>query len=92
MPFTDETMGYLPMSSNHFTPLWPRLILTVIFAIGLGMVPLVWRVFKLDNASDEWPDSEDEEDGEEATRATGVKEGKDNTTQAIGGSKDALNR
>jgi hypothetical protein len=90
-PFTDDTAG-LPMSSHHFTPLWPRLILTSIFAIGLGMVPLVWSKFRLDSASNEWEDSEDEEDEEETTRAIGAKEGKDNTTQDIGGSKDALNR
>ena len=61
-PFTDETAGYLPNSPNHFAPFWPRLILTVIFLIGTSTFLLVWKVFKLHNASERWLFEEDEED------------------------------
>jgi hypothetical protein len=44
-PFTDETAEYLPMSFNHFAPLWPRITQTAIFSIGLGMGPMVVIVF-----------------------------------------------
>ena len=47
-PFTDEnqTKGFMPMSFRDFTPLWPRIILTVVFAFGFGVGLLVMRAFE----------------------------------------------
>ena len=45
-PFSDETNGYLRMSFTSFIPLWPRIILTVVFLIGLVMGFLVWKTFR----------------------------------------------
>ncbi len=47
-PFTDEdrTMGFLPMSLRDFTPLWPRIILTVVLTFGLGVGLLVMKAFR----------------------------------------------
>jgi hypothetical protein len=65
-PFNDEAMGFLPMSSKQFIPLWPRIILTVIFAIGLGLSFLVWQVFsdadvtRLVATTEEFGDSDSE--------------------------------
>src|SRR5258706_3085139 len=57
-PFKGEegAMGFMPMSFRHFTPLWPRVILTVVFTFGLGMGILVMKAFR-----DVVPTSEDEE-------------------------------
>ena len=46
-PFTDDdTMEFLPMSFRVFTPLWPRIILTVVFTLGLGGGLLVMKAFR----------------------------------------------
>jgi len=42
----DQTMGVMPMSFRDFTPLWPRIILTVVFTFGLSVGFLVMRAFK----------------------------------------------
>ena len=43
----------MSMSVNHFIPLWPRIILTAVFTIGLRMGLLVLKVFKEVSAIDE---------------------------------------
>ena len=44
-PYDDEATGLLPMSFRQFVPLWPRIILTVVFTLGLGSGVLVWKAF-----------------------------------------------
>jgi len=44
-PSDDKATGLLPMSFNHFIPLWPQIILTVVFTLGLGSALLVWKTF-----------------------------------------------
>jgi len=58
-PFTDEgqAMG-VPMSFRDFTPLWPRIILTVVFAFGLGMGLPVRKAFR-DVSANKWEQLEE---------------------------------
>ena len=44
-PFPDQTDGVLLMSFKSFIPLWPRIILTIVFTIGLVMGLLVRKTF-----------------------------------------------
>ena len=45
-PVTDETVGFCQLlSSHHFPPLWPQIILKVAFKIVLGPEFPVWKPF-----------------------------------------------
>ena len=69
-PFTDDdTMDVMPMSFRVFTPLWPRIILTVVFTFGLGMGLLVMKAFKDVNAN-KWGRSKSKKSGPDSSSAS----------------------
>ena len=70
-PFSDDdTMKFMPMSIRDFTPLWPRIILTVVFALGLGMGFLVMKTFR-DVGAEKWERSMSNTSGSDSSSSSG---------------------
>ena len=70
-PFTDDdtTMDFIPMSFSDFTPLWPRIILTVVLAFGFGVGFLVMQAFK-DVGANKWDRSKSKKDNSESSSSS----------------------